>query len=90
MRGEVTWRTEQNGELSAALHNLKLIISTWDNCARYVVLQRVIHGGTLIETLLHSGTEPTILAAMVAAIRAATRIESMLAERPKTKTNAAS
>jgi hypothetical protein len=75
------WRTEPDGERSAMLRNLRLIVRSSRDCARYMILRRATDNGECPEVLLESGTESNLNAAMVAARRAATRIEGMLADR---------
>ena len=73
------WHAEADGHLSAELRGLKLIVRKSDACARYVIVRRA-HSGCS-ESMLSSGTEPNVEAAMAAARRVATRIDVMLAER---------
>ena len=75
------WQTEPDGQSSAQVLGLKLVVRKYDSCARYVVLQPSGYGGTCAQVMLSSGTEPNPNAAMVAAERAATRTVYMLSER---------
>lgn len=78
------WRAEPDGQLSAEILNLKLIVLKSDTGARYMILQRNRDGRMNPEVMLSSGTEPNVEAAIVAATRVAARIDLMLAERRRT------
>jgi hypothetical protein len=78
---QATWRIAYDGQVSAGVHGLKLVVRRAGNCARYVVLQPCGHAETRAEIMLSSGIEPTVSAAMVAAERAAARTLFLLAER---------
>ena len=80
MDGEI-WRAEADGQASAEVPGLKLIVRRSDTCARYVILRRTGYGATCTEVMLSSGTEPNVEAAMAAAKKVATRIAAMLAAR---------
>jgi len=82
-----SWHTEPDGRMSALVHNLKLVIRTFDDCARYVILQPATYGRNDLEVLLASGTEPNVSSAIIAASRAAARIRLMLTERLKISTH---
>ena len=75
------WKTQPDGQSSAQVLGLKLVVRKYDNCARYVVLQPGGYGGTCAQDMLSSGTEPNPNAAMVAAEKAATRTVYMFSER---------
>jgi hypothetical protein len=75
------WQTEPDGQSSAQVLGLKLVVRKYDSCARYVVLQPDGCGGTCAQVMLSSGTEPNPNAAKIAAERAATRTVCMLSER---------
>ena len=74
------WEIEPGGELSTEFGSLRLIIHQSADCARFrVVLSAGAHGSP--ELMLASGTEANLNAAIQAAIKAAVRIEKLLAER---------
>jgi hypothetical protein len=75
------WHKDAEGHLSAEVPGLKLIVRKSDNCARYVILRCPGYDVSGAEVLLSSGTEPSVDAAIVAARKAATRIDIMLTER---------
>jgi hypothetical protein len=75
------WHEEAEGRFSAGVPGLRLIVRKLDNCARYIIVQRVYDGTSCVEVLLSSGTEPNVDAAIAAARKAATRIDIMLFER---------
>jgi hypothetical protein len=75
------WRTEPDGQISAEIEGLKLIIRRSATCARYVILQSQGDGETCAGAMLSSGTEPTVHAAKMAAERAVARTAIMLGRR---------
>ena len=75
------WRTEPDGQISAEIQGLKLIVRRSATCARYVILQSPAYGGTCAGAMLSSGTEPTVKAAKIAAESAAARTALMLGRR---------
>ena len=75
------WRTAADGQVSAEVHGLRLVVRRASACARYVVLQPCGYAEERAEILLSSGTEPTVSEAMAAAERAATRTIFLLGER---------
>ena len=82
------WHEEADGHFSAEVPGLRLIVRKSDNCARYVILQRAGYGRSCVEVMLSSGTESNVDAAMVAARKAATRIDIMLTERRRSAVHA--
>ena len=58
-----------------------LIVRQFDGCARYLVVRTAPEGGKYGDTMLASGTELNVNAAMTAARRRASRIEPILAKR---------
>ena len=76
-----TWRTASDGQVSAEVHGLKLVVRRAGTCARFVVLQPYGHAEARAEIMLSSGTEPTVSAAKAAAERAAARALFLLGER---------
>jgi hypothetical protein len=64
------WKTEPDGQSSAQVLGLKLVVRKYDSC-----------GGTCAQVMLSSGTEPNPNAVMVAAERATTTTVYMLSER---------
>ena len=78
-----TWRTAFDGQVSAEVHGLKLVVCRASTCARYVVLQPCGYAEARAEIMLSSGTEPTMSAAMAAAERAAGRAILLLSERQR-------
>ena len=79
--GREVWKTEPDGQSSAQVLGLKLVVRKYDSCARYVVLQPDGCGGTCAQVMLSSGTEHNPNAVMVAAESATTRTVYMLSER---------
>jgi hypothetical protein len=79
----VSWQLEADGQLSAAVQNLRLVIRKAEGCVRYLILRRSPRNGGFPEIMLSSGTESNLDAAMMAARRVAIRIESILAERQR-------
>ena len=75
------WQTEPDGQASAQVLGLKLVVRTYDTCARYVVLQPSGYGRTCAQVMFSSGTEHNPNAVMVAAERATTSTVYMLSER---------
>ncbi len=75
------WRAVSDGRLSTEFPALRLIVRKSDAYARYVIIKRAGYGGSCDEVMLSSGTEPNVEAAIVAATKAAPRIDLMLAER---------
>jgi hypothetical protein len=82
VRGNKFWHADPNGELSAVLDDLRLIIRQRDGFTRYLILQR---GGR--EIMLGSGTESDVSQAMIAAQHAAERIAFILSQRARTRTS---
>jgi hypothetical protein len=78
------WHADPNGELSATVHGLRLIIRRCDGFSRYLILQRSAHGN-YPEIMVGSGTESDVSKAMVAARRAAMRTDFILSHRLKMK-----
>jgi hypothetical protein len=76
------WHTNLNGELSATVHDLRLIIRHCGEYSRYLILQRSANSD-YPEIMLGSGTESDVSKAMVAATRAAMRAELILSQRSK-------
>lgn len=72
------WHADHNGELSAVVDDLRLIIRSGDGFARYLILQRGAR-----DIMIGSGTESDLGKAMVAAQRAAERTQFILAQRAR-------
>ena len=83
MMGREQWYADAHGRLLATDHGLRLIIRQFDGCARYLVTQIAPLGEKYGDTLLASGTESNVEAAMAAARRTACRIAPTLARRAK-------
>ena len=81
------WHTGPDGSVSTEIPGLKIIVRKSDGCARYVILQSAGYG-SCAEVMLSSGTEPNVDAAILAARRAATRIDVMLTARRKSAIHA--
>lgn len=69
--GRARWHVDSNGQLSARVHGLKLIVCKFDACARYLIVQSATQGRPSTGIMLASGTEPSVDAAMMAAERVA-------------------
>src|ERR1700733_13975207 len=76
MPSDRSWHTDPNGELSAVVDDLRLIIRQCAGFIRYLILQRGMR-----EIMLGSGTESDVSTAMVAAQSAAERTQFILAQR---------
>jgi hypothetical protein len=83
MPGSEIWHRAPDGHLFAAVHSLRLIVRISGGYTRYLILERGAHGKKGRDTMLASGTEANVNAAMIAARRAAMRISAMLDERKK-------
>lgn len=76
------WSAERDGQLSAVVGSLRLLVRSSDDCARFLIVHQSTHDNSY-SNLLASGTESNVNAAMAAARKAATRIEYILADRLK-------
>jgi hypothetical protein len=83
MLGQKHWDVGPDGQLTATLHSLRLMVRKSDGHARYLVLGRFADGRASSEIMLASGTEPNVRAAIEAAERTATRIAPIIAARLK-------
>lgn len=81
--GRARWHVDSNGQLSARVHGLKLIVCKFDACARYLIVQSATQGRPSTGIMLASGTEPSVDAAMMAAERVARRFEPTLAKQSR-------
>jgi hypothetical protein len=70
------WRTEPNGDLSAIMLNLRLVIHEGDRYSRFLLLSRSRVGSRNHEVLLESGCEDDVPAAKARAIRRAVSLTS--------------
>jgi hypothetical protein len=77
------WHTNSNGELSATVHDLRVIIRPCAGYIRYLILRHDTRA-ECPEVLLRSGTESDVSRAMIAARLAAERAELVLSHRSKT------
>jgi hypothetical protein len=75
------WRTEPNGDLSAVMLNLRLVIHEGDGFSRFLLLGRSGNGSGKQEVLLESGCEDDVHAAKARAIRRAVSLTSTPAVR---------
>jgi hypothetical protein len=76
MAGHEIWHTEPDGDVSAVVQNLKLIVRKDNAYTRYLVLRGSGQGRDYADVLLASGSEYDVSAAMIAATRIAIRIAS--------------
>jgi len=76
MAGHEIWHTEPDGDLSAVVQNLKLIVRRDNAYTRYLVLRGAGQGWGHADVILASGSEYDVSAAMIAATRTANRIAS--------------
>jgi hypothetical protein len=81
------WHTESDGSVSTEIPSLKIIVRKAEGCARYVIPQNAGYG-SCDEVMLASGTEPNEDAAILAAQRAAKRIDVMLTARRRSAIHA--
>ena len=80
--------TDASGHLLETEHGFRLIVRQFDGCARYLVVRTAPEGDKYRDTMLASGTASDVNAAMAAARRTASRIQSILAKHPKIMTSA--
>jgi hypothetical protein len=78
-----TWHTSPDGQVLATVPSLRLIVCNYGGYVRYLIMHRSAGGRQARETMLASGTESTVSAAILAAKQAAARIACMLDERKK-------
>ena len=88
MSGREQWYADAYGQLLVTEHGLRLVVRQFDGCARYLVVRTSLEGDKYGDILLASGTELNVNAAMTAARRTASRIQSILAKHPKIMTSA--
>ena len=81
--GREQWYTDEYGHLLDTEHGLRLIVRQFDGCARYVIVRTAPEGDKYGDTMLASGTESDVNAAMTAARKTASRVEPILAKRPR-------
>ena len=71
------WCADSAGLVSTSMGTLKLIVRKSDSYARYVILHSAV-GAARSESILSSGSEANVQAAIEAAEKVATRIGSYL------------
>ena len=76
------WQTAPNGDLSAEMRNLRLVIRDADGFTRFLLLRRSDGGSRPLETPLESGCENDVRAAKAKAVQRAVRLTAMSAARP--------
>ncbi len=72
------WREESNGDLSAMLHGMRLVVRERDGFARYLLLAGPRQEAGQSEVLLESGSEDHVDAAKERAVRRAAGVASIL------------
>jgi hypothetical protein len=77
--GHAFWRADPNGDLSAIVSDLRLIIQPCDGFTRYLIVQR-----GAAEIMLGSGNEIDLSKAPVVALRTVKRMQFMLTQRGQT------
>jgi hypothetical protein len=76
------WHNEPNGDLTAFLLGLKLVIHKARGFSRFLLFCRP-HGGRKHEVLLESGCEDNVPAAQEKAVRRAVKLTATLAHDDK-------
>ena len=72
------WHEESNGDLSATLHGMKLVVRERDGFARYLLLARPRWEAGQSEVPLESGSEDHVGAAKERGMRRAVGVASIL------------
>lgn len=72
------WRIEPNGDQSAMMPNLRIVVRDADGFTRFLLLKRPHFGGRGLETLLESGCENDVRAAKAKAVQRAVRLAAAL------------
>ena len=72
------WHEESNGDLSATLHGMRLVVRERDGFARYLLLARPRWEAGQSEVLLESGSEEHVDAAKKRAVRRAAGVAGIL------------
>ena len=75
------WRTEPNGDLSAIMVNLRLMVHEGDRYSRFLLLSLFQDGSRNHEVLLESGCEDDVHAAKARAIQRAVSLTATPAQR---------
>ncbi len=77
------WRTEPNGDLSAIILDLRLVVHEGDSFSRFLLLSRSHDGSANHEVLLESGCEDDVDAAKARAVRRAVRLTRAPTQRSR-------
>jgi len=76
------WHEEANGDLSATLHGMRLVVRERDGFARYLLLGRPRWEAGQSEVLMESGSEDHVDAAKEMVVRRAAGVASFLNGAP--------